>query len=247
MTPPPFEPTLPIVGSPPSPIVGLDQVAFAYVRKPGSRLFQGNVFLLGGPKPAGLRVVALDGTVELEFPQSKPTKLRAAGDLKAVGVPLGSAFATYTAGLPGSLEFGGSFQVLAVSGALEGFVDLANGDFSAAGQATAGPLSGQAVMTDDGFGACISNPVGPDPGFSWKWGDPAPSPGCPGSGVLARASATAAADPPRPQVKATVEGKGRFARCASGCRASPGRPSPSPRSRSGSTARSAARAKERER
>jgi hypothetical protein len=209
VTPPPFEPTFPIVGSPPSPIVGLDQVTFAYVRKPGSRLFQGNVFLLGGPKLAGLRVVSLDGTVALEFPQSKPTTLKASGDLKAVGVPLGSAFATYTVGLPGSLEFGGSFQALSVSGSVKGFVDLANGDFSASGKASAGPLSGQAVMTNDGFGACINNPVGPDPGFSWEWGAAAPSPGCPGSGVLARASATTAADPPQPQVKATVRGKGR--------------------------------------
>ena len=210
VTPPPFEPTLPIVGSPPSPIVGLDQVAFSYVRKPDSHLFQGDVFLVGGPKVAGLRVAALDGAIALEFPQSKAATLSANGELQVVRVPIGNAFATYTVGLPGSFAFGGSFQVLVVSGSIKGFVDLANGDFSASGKASAGPLGGEAVMTNDGFGACIDNPAGTDPGFSWDWGDVAPQAGCPGFGPLPRASASATADGlPEPSVKASVRGKGR--------------------------------------
>ncbi len=203
--PPPFSPTLPIVGSPPSPIVGLDRVAFSYVRKPGSRLFQGDVFLIAGPKLFGLPAADMKGAVALEFPASKPTTLRANGDLSVVRIPLASAFANYT--VPSTFEFGGSFKVLAVSGSVEGFMDLAKGTFSASGSASAGPLSGKAVMTDDGFGACINNPLGPDPGVSWDWGDVAPTAGCPGSG--AGASASGVGELVEPNVKATVRGKGR--------------------------------------
>jgi hypothetical protein len=203
--PPPFEPPLPIVGSPPTPIVGLDRVAFSYLRNPGSHLFQGSVFLLGGPKVVGERVAALDGAVTLEFPESKPTTLSATGDLKVVRLPLGSAFATYT--VPSTFEFGGGFDVLSISGTVDGFVDLSNGHFSASGSAGVGPLSGEAVVTNSGFGACVHNPLGPDPGVSWDWGDVAPEPGCPGSG--AGASASGAVAPAPPAVKAAVAGRGR--------------------------------------
>jgi hypothetical protein len=203
--PPPFEPALPIVGSPPTPIVGLDRIAFAYLRQPGSRVFQGSVFLLGGPKVVGERVAALDGAVTLEFPEAKPTTLKANGDLKVVRLPLASAFATYT--VPSTFEFGGGFHVLSISGTVKGFVDLSNGHFSASGSAGVGPLSGEAVMTNSGFGACVHNPLGPDPGVSWDWGDVAPEAGCPGSG--AGASASGASAPAPPAVKARVAGKGR--------------------------------------
>ena len=206
-----FTPTLPIIGSPPTPIVGLDSLGFAYVRKPASRLFQGNLVLIAGPKVFGLRVIDLDGTVALEFPSSGPTTLKANGDLSVIRLPLANAFATYTVGFPGSLQFGGSYSVLGVSGSVKGFVDLANGDFSASGSAGFGPIAGQAVMTDEGFGACISvPPPADDIGFGWDWGDAAPSGGCPGSGGLARAAATAAAEGrPKPGVKASVRGEGR--------------------------------------
>lgn len=200
VTPPPFNPTLPIIGSPPTPIVGLDRVAFSYLRKPDSRIFQGDVFLLGGPKPAGLRAVSVDGAVTLEFPTSKPTTLKASGNLQVVRVPLGSASATYT--VPSTFEFGGSFGVLSVSGSVNGFVDLAHKSFSASGSASVGPLSGEAVISNDGFGACVDNPFGPDPGISWEWGDIAPEPGCPGSSLLglrtsaARASRAGVEIPP---------------------------------------------------
>lgn len=209
VTPPPFEPTLPLVGAPPSPLVGLDRVAFAYVRQPGSHRFEGDVFLLAGPKPAGLRAVALDGAVSLEFPAAKPTRLSATGDLEVVGLPLGNAYATYT--LPADLAFGGSFAVLDVSGHLSGHVDLAHNSFSASGSAKAGPLSGEAWLTDSGFGACIDNPLGPDPGVSWKWGDPLPSAGCPGSGGfglgLAATSGGALASASASRLSARVEGR----------------------------------------
>lgn len=48
------------VSLPPTPLVGLDRVAFSYVRKPDSRLFQGEVFLLAGPRFAGNRLAAID-------------------------------------------------------------------------------------------------------------------------------------------------------------------------------------------
>ena len=211
VTPPPFTPTLPIVGSPPTPVVGLDQVAFSYVRKPGSRLFQGDVTLLGGPKPGGHRAVTVDGAVTLEFPQSKPTTLSASGTFSLVKVPLGSAHATYT--VPSTLEFGGGFELLSISGAVDGFVDLAHKTFSASGSAHVGPLSGEAVVTQDGFGACIDNPLGPDPGISWEWGDALPTPSCPGSGVFGRSARPAggagAFGLARPGVTSSVRGSGR--------------------------------------
>jgi hypothetical protein len=203
--PPPFEPTLPIVGSPPTPVVGLDRIAFSYVRTPGSRLFQGDVFLIGGPKLFGVSALSAQGTVALEFPASKPTTLKANGDLSVVRLPLGSAYATYT--VPSTFKFGGSFKVLAVSGSVSGFMDLAHGTFSASGQASVGPLNGEAVLSNQGFGACIQNPVGPNPGVSWDWGDVAPSEGCPGSG--AGASASGAEGVAAPKVRARVRGKGR--------------------------------------
>lgn len=211
VTPPPFTPTLPIVGSPPSPIVGLDQVAFSYIREPNSRIFQGDVFLLGGPKIAGLRVVSLDGAISLVFPESGPTTLNATGQLKVVRVPLGNAYAKYTVGAPGVLEFGGSFDVLGVGGSVKGKVDLAKGEFYAAGE-VGGPLgASQAVMTNDGFGACIDLPdPAEDIGFGWDWSDAEPSYGCPDSGGLARISTgVAAAASAAPAVKAKVGGKGR--------------------------------------
>ena len=204
-----FNPTLPIVGSPPSPLVGLDEIGFLYERKPASRLFQGNLLLLAGPKLFGLRVVDLDGSVALEFPESAPTTLTANGSLHVIRVPLADAHARYTVGLPGSLEFGGSFDLFGIGGSVKGYVDLASGDFSASGTAGFGPVSGQVVMNQDGFGACIPIPVGEDPGFGWDWGDVAPSYGCPGSGVLGRASATAAAGLPQPAIKAEVSGRGQ--------------------------------------
>jgi hypothetical protein len=203
--PPPFNPALPIVGSPPSPLVGLDRIAFTYVRTPGSRLFQGDVFLIAGPKLFGQSAVNVQGAIALEFPASKPTTLTANGDLSVVRLPLGSAYATYT--VPDTFKFGGSFTVLAISGAVSGFVDLAHGTFSASGKASAGPLSGEAVLSNHGFGACIDNPLGPDPGVSWSWSDLAPSAGCPGSG--AGASASGAGGFTVPKVRARVHGTGR--------------------------------------
>ncbi len=219
-----FVPTLPIVGSPPSPLVGLDEIGFSYVRKPASRLFTGNLVLVAGPKLFGLRIVDLDGTVALEFPESAPSTLTANGELHVVRVPLANAFARYTVGLPGSLEFGGSFEVEGIGGSVHGYVDLANGDFSASGKAGIGPLSGEVVMNQDGFGACIPNPFGEDPGFGWKWGAISPSYGCPGSGVLGRASSAtaAAAGPPPALVRAKVGGKGRRRSLRFRVRRSPG-------------------------
>lgn len=206
--PPPFNPPLPIVGAPPSPLVGLDQVIFSYVRKPASRLFQGELILLAGPRVAGFRVVDMDGTVALEFPDSDPATLSAHGDLRVVKVPLGSAFVDYTFGLPGSLAFGGQYDVLGVHGGVKGHVDLGSGDFSASGGAALGPLSGQMVITDEGLGACLDNPLGPDPGVSWQWSSPTPKASCPGS-VLGRASASAVAGAAKPALRASVRGKGR--------------------------------------
>jgi hypothetical protein len=211
---------LPIVGSSPTPIVGLDSIGFTYLRKPDSRLFQGNLLLIAGPKLFGFQVVDLDGTVALEFPLSGPTMLKANGDLSVVRLPLANAFATYTVGVPGTLEFGGGYSVLGISGSVQGFVDLTNGSFSASGKASFGPLGGKAVMTDSGFGACITNPVGDDPGVSWKWKSPVPKFECPGSGSAgASASATSASTSAAggsatsgesaAGVRASVQGKGR--------------------------------------
>jgi hypothetical protein len=63
------------------------------------------------------------------------------------------------------------------------------------------------VITNEGMGACLDNPLGPDPGVSWKWEDPVPSTGCPGPG-LGGASASAGRRS-RAAVRATVRGRGR--------------------------------------
>lgn len=191
-----FAPPLAIVGAPPTPLVGLDSIGFAYLRKPASRLFQGNLLLIAGPKLFGFQVADLDGSVALEFPSSGPTTLKANGDLSLVRLPLANAFATYTVGAPGSLAMGGSFQVLAISGSVKGHVDLTSGAFSASGGASLGPLGGTVVITDKGMGACIDNPLGPDPGISWKWSSPVPSATCPnlGAGASVASSSAAALD-----------------------------------------------------
>ena len=199
--PPPFDPTLPIVGSPPSPIVGLDRVDFAYVRKPGSRLFQGGVYLLGGPKLAGLRVAELDGSIALEFPDAGQTTLSAGGKLKVVKIPFASASATYYVGLPGSFRFSGGFQFPppgipgpGLSGSVNGFIDLSSGKFSSAGKVGGPILGGEGVISSKGFAACIAVPLAPDIGATWKWGDPLPVfPVCPDIGSFKIAAPAAAA------------------------------------------------------
>ncbi len=193
--PPPFNPTLPIVGSPPSPIVGLDRIDFSYIRAPGSRLFEGGVYLIGGPKGLGLQ---LDGKISLKFPNSGPTTLSAGGDLKVVTplvkLPLGNGSATYAVGFPGSLKFSGSFSVLGVSGMVSGFIDLKSGKFSASGNAHKGGLSGEAVISSKGMAACVSAPLVPSFGFGWKWGSLFPSaPLCPGLGSYKIAAPTSSA------------------------------------------------------
>jgi hypothetical protein len=69
VAPPPFTPTLPIVGSPPTPIVGLDRLTLSYIRKPSSRLFQGTLFMIAGPKLFDFQVADLKGTLGIEFGQ----------------------------------------------------------------------------------------------------------------------------------------------------------------------------------
>ena len=175
VTPPEFTPTLPIVGAPPSPILGLRQVAFSYVRTPGSRLFQGDLFMIGGPKFPFGAIAELDGAVTLEFPASAPTTLSALGDLKVVKLPLASGSATYTVGFPGTFAFGGGFDLGILSGSVDGFVDLGKGTFSAAGAAHKGPHTGKAVISSKGFGACVKIPLAPDVGATWEWSSPVPS------------------------------------------------------------------------
>lgn len=177
--PPPFTPALPIIGSPPSPMVGLDRIDFTYVRKPGSRLFTGGIYLIGGPKALGLSV---DGAVSLEFPSKGPTILSAGGTLTVVKVPLGGGEATYTVGFPGSFKFNAGFSLFGFTGGLEGFLDLSSGKFSASGSAHSGPFGGEVVVSSKGIAACVSVPgPPPDLGFAWKWGGP-PSFLCPDIG-----------------------------------------------------------------
>lgn len=204
-----FNPTLPIVGTPPSPILGLDEIGFEYVRKPGSRLFQGNLVFLAGPKLFGLRAVDLKGTVALEFPQSSAATLKATGALSVVRLPLANASATYVVGSPGTFKFSGSYDVAGISGSLDGYVDLASGSFSASGGASLGGLlGGKAVISNSGFGVCIDNPLGDDPGISWKWSSSSFSATCPGSGAGASATASAATAA-APSIRASVRGSGR--------------------------------------
>jgi hypothetical protein len=180
VTPPPFTPTLPIVGSPPSPILGLDRIAFSYVRTPGSRRFQGDLFLIGGPKFGPGAIAELDGAVALEFPASKPTTVSATGKLKVVKIPFASGSATYTVGFPGKFDFGGGFDLGPLSGSVNGFVDLDSGKFSASGTAGTGVNAGKAVISSKGFAACVTIPLAPDFGMTWKWSEALPStPLCP--------------------------------------------------------------------
>jgi hypothetical protein len=194
--PPEFKPALPIVGVAPTPIVGLERVAFSYVRKPDSRLFEGDVFLLGGPNLVDdLRAATLDGAVTLEFPATKPTTVSATGKLSVVKIPFASGWATYT--VPSTFDFGGSFELLGFQVAsVKGFVDLVKKAFSASGEAKLGPLgSGEAVLSNDGASVCVHfpDPPGPVPapppqGFTWKWGDLGPTGGCAGFSPFARSS-----------------------------------------------------------
>ncbi|HEX6984953.1 MAG TPA: hypothetical protein VF170_06230, partial [Planctomycetaceae bacterium] len=193
VAPPPFNPTLPIVGSPPTPIVGLDRVSLSYLRQPSSRLFQGTLFLIAGPKLFGLQVADLKGTLGIEFPSTGPTLLKAKGDLSVVRLPVANAFATYTVGLPGTLDFGGTYKIAFLSGGLKGFVDLGSGFFAASGSAAAGPFGGVAVLSSKGFGACVSVPLAPDPGMRWDWGDAFPEFVCPDLGSFGAGSSAARA------------------------------------------------------
>lgn len=174
-----FTPALPIIGSPPTPLVGLEKLGFVYLRKPGSRLFQGDVRLVGGPSLAGGRAADLEGTVALEFPASKPTTISASGKLKVVKIPFATGKAVYTVGLPGTLRFGGGFEIEGIEvSSVEGFVDIAKKRFSASASARVGLGTGLAVLSNKGAGACVKfiDPPGPVPalpptGFTWKWSD----------------------------------------------------------------------------
>jgi hypothetical protein len=188
-----FDPTLPIVGAPPEPVVGLDQVAFDYLDEAGSRTFQGSVELQGGPKVRGLfRVSELDGKVTLTFPpEPKPASIDATGELKVVGIPFAKGHVRYST--DNVFSFDGSFQfpppgrwddVARISSSVSGFVSLKKPyPFSASGDATATvfgvPVSGEAVVSTKGISAClpVPGPV-PDLGISYRWGDDYPSLSC---------------------------------------------------------------------
>lgn len=207
--PPAFDPTLPIIGSPPTPLVGLDRIAFSYVRKPESRLFTGDVFLLGGPKLGGFRVATLDGQISLEFPSKGPTTLSAGGKLSVVKIPFASGSAVYSVGFPGTFNFNGSFNFPPpgipgpdISGYVQGGIDLSAKKFSASG-GVAGII--EIVFSSKGFAACITVPgPPPDIGASWKWGSALPSyPFCPDVGSFKVATSAPAKNSAGARISAT--------------------------------------------
>ena len=194
----PFSPPLPIVGAPPSPIVGLDELSFDYVDTPDSRRFTGGIDLIGGPKIFGFSAARLDGAVTLEFPASGHASVRASGDLSVVRLPFASGSATFVT--TPSFSFEGSFvvppgsflsKIAQIGASVEGSVSLGNSkSFSASGDAFAqmGPFSfeGEAVISNKGAYACVKpipiplfDAVLPPPtGIKWDWGSPVPKLAC---------------------------------------------------------------------
>jgi hypothetical protein len=188
-----FDPTLPIVGVPPEPVVGLDLLGFDYLHEAGSRTFQGLVELQGGPKVRGLfRVSELDGKVTLTFPpEPQPASIDATGELKIVGIPFATGHVRYST--DNLFSFDGTFQfpppgkweeVAKVSASVAGFLALSEPfPFSAAGDATATiagvPVSGEAVISTKGVSGCIPLPDPlPDVGVSYRWEDDYPTLTC---------------------------------------------------------------------
>ena len=188
-----FDPTLPIVGAPPEPVVGLDLLGFDYLDEAGSRTFQGLVELQGGPEVRGLfRVSELDGKVTLTFPpEPQPASIDATGELKVVGIPFATGHVRYST--DNLFSFDGTFQfpppgkwgdVASFSASVAGFLALSRPyPFSAAGAATATIAgvsgSGEAVISSRGVTGCIPLPgLIPDLGVSYRWGDDYPTPTC---------------------------------------------------------------------
>ncbi|HEY1276186.1 MAG TPA: hypothetical protein VGF25_14825 [Thermoleophilaceae bacterium] len=196
----PFDPTLPIVGAPPEPLVGLDKLAFDYLDEAGSRTFKGTVELQGGPTVRGLfRVSELDGNVTLTFPpEPKPASIDATGTLKVVGLPFATGHVRYST--DNLFSFDGTFQFPPpgrwegfgnVSAKVDGFLSLRRPyPFSASGDATATIFgisgSGKAVVSTKGLTGCVEVPdipgvpdIGPDYlGVSYRWGDAFPTLTC---------------------------------------------------------------------
>jgi hypothetical protein len=188
-----FDPTLPIVGAPPEPVVGLDLIGFDYLDEAGSRTFRGLVELQGGPKVRGLfRVSELDGKVTLTFPpEPKPASIDASGELKIVGIPFATGHVRYST--DNLFSFDGTFSFpppgkwdgfAKFSSSVAGFLSLSEPyPFSAAGDATATiagvPARGEAVISSKGVTGCIPLPAPlPDVGVSYRWGDDYPTPVC---------------------------------------------------------------------
>lgn len=125
----------------------------------------GKVGIIAGEEIAGNALVGVDGSLELFVPSSRSyAQIRADGNVKIVGIPLGSGFVKVRS--DGPLTFGGNmgidFGVAAASFNTSGGVNLANGDFYAAGEAEvsvdlfviAGKLKASSVVSTVGLAAC---------------------------------------------------------------------------------------------
>jgi hypothetical protein len=227
-----FDPTLPIVGVAPEPVVGLDLLGFDYLDEAGSRTFQGSVELQGGPKVRGLfRVSELDGKVTLTFPSGpQPASIDATGNLKVVGIPFATGHVRYST--DNLFSFDGTFQfpppgrweeVAKVSASVDGFLALSEPyPFSAGGDATATiagvSVRGEAVISTKGVSGCVPlpDPV-PDFGVSYRWEDDYPTLTCnvgdfklqaPGTARAAQGGRSVSVPGGLPQAAIAIVGRG---------------------------------------
>lgn len=125
----------------------------------------GKVGIVGGGEIAGTALVGVDGTLELFVPSSRAyAQIRAQGDVKVVGIPLGGGFVQIRS--DGPLTFGGAlgidFDIVKASFKTAGGINLANGDFYASGEAEIGvnllvikgELKASSIISTVGVAAC---------------------------------------------------------------------------------------------
>ncbi len=153
---------LPLWAAPP---VTLNRIAASASNDAKGFSMAGKVAIVAGGEIAGAAVVGVDGTLALFVPASRSyAQIRAQGDVKIVGVPLGGGFVQIRT--DGPLTFGGSmgidFDIVDASFSTAGGVNLSNGDFYASGKAhvgvslviVSGSLDASSIVSSVGVAAC---------------------------------------------------------------------------------------------
>lgn len=184
-------PPLPLPISAP-PAAFLDRVKLAVDATDGVKIV-GGVGLSAGPSVAGTRAIGIDGKLTLDFPASKPWALfQVDGAIKVVEIPLASAFVSYRT--DGIFKFGGEFGytaplgIASANGKIGGIIVFSPLAFQVDGSVKVcfpascklpalfgggdSPLQGsaEALVSSNGFGACVD--VGVSIGLGKLWGSP---------------------------------------------------------------------------